>query len=306
MNKERRSFWIGAIMVVLGSFGFAMKGIFIKQAYGYDIDATDVIALRMIFSFPFYVLILLLSRARGAKLPSFTRKQLFSFGIIATLGYYVASYVNFVGLQYVTVNVERIVLFTYPTWVLLINKIFFKKEITKIQWIAIGVSYLGIVITFVGSLSLQAQNDLLIGVSLVILSGVVYAVYLITSEATMKRMTSLQFTCLSMMIATIPVLVHTYFVNGLEIWNHDIDVYYYMIKIAIFSTVLPTLLIMNGVKRVGADNMSIIASAGPVFTILLAYYILGEIMTYQQVFGTVLVLFGIFLISSKGSKGMKK
>ena len=218
------------------------------------------------------------------------------------MGYYVSAYFNLLGLNYITASLERILLFVYPTFVLILRAILQKKQITRLQWLALGITYLGILLAFLKNFDAHQQKDIDLGAFWVILSGFTYAFYLISSDELIAKLGTTRFTSWIIITALFPTLIHCYIENGLNIFNFPIPVYIISLSMAFFSTVLPTFMLSEGIKYVGSGNASIIASVGPIFTIFFASAFLGENMWLEQIIGTIFVLIGVFLISWKGEK----
>ncbi|MCP1386127.1 DMT family transporter [Runella salmonicolor] len=294
-------YWLGAAMVFVAAFCFALKGIFIKLAYRYEIDTISLLTLRMGLSFPIYAFFAFRLTAQETNV-RFTIKDWLWVAGLGITGYYFSSYFNFLAFNYISAGLERILLFTYPTFVLVINAIFRRKRVTKLQMAALGLTYFGILVAFLQNIEPGQQKNLILGAFWVTLSGLVYAFYLVGGDKIIPKVGSQKFTSYAMLAATIPTVLHCYAVNGLEIWHYPPQVYWIGITMAIVVTVLPTFALAEGIKRVGAGNASIIASIGPIFTIFLATTILDEQITALQIFGTLLVLVGVFLISWKGKK----
>jgi drug/metabolite transporter (DMT)-like permease len=294
-------YWLGAAMVFVAAFCFALKGIFIKLAYRYEIDTISLLTLRMGLSFPIYAFFAFRLSAQETNV-RFTLKDWLWVAGLGITGYYFSSYFNFLAFNYISAGLERILLFTYPTFVLVINAIFRKKRVTKLQMAALGLTYFGILLAFLQNIEPGQQKNLILGAFWVTLSGLVYAFYLVGGDKIIPKVGSQKFTSYAMIAATIPTILHCYAVNGLAIWHYPSQVYWIGITMAVVVTVLPTFALAEGIKRVGAGNASIIASIGPIFTIFLATTILDEQITPLQIFGTLLVLVGVFLISWKGKK----
>ncbi|GAB3980003.1 DMT family transporter [Spirosoma terrae] len=298
-QSSRVRYWLGAFLVFLAAFCFAMKGVLIKLAYQYPIDSISLLTLRMLFALPFYVIIALrLSRTKPIN--HLTPKQWIILALLGITGYYLASYFNFLGLVYVTAGLERILLFVYPTFVLLMNALGFGRRVTRLQIIALLLTYAGILLAFLGNVETGQQKDIYLGAFWVLLSGLVYAVYLVGSDQMITKVGSQQFTCYAMIAATVPTVLHCALQNGLQLGGYPLPVYVLGVSMGIFVTVIPTFMIAEGIKRVGSGNASIIASIGPIFTIILATTILHEQISWQQVAGTVFVLIGVFLIGWRG------
>lgn len=294
-------YWVGTLLVFFSAFCFALKGIFIKLAYQYHIDTISLLALRMGFALPIFVFfaIRFSSKSQNVK---FSRTEWIWVAALGITGYYFSSFFNFEAFNYISASLERILLFIYPTFVLIINALFRKKPITRLQLLALGLTYTGILIAFLQNVEAGQQKNLLLGAFWVILSGFIFALYLVGGDKIIPQVGPQKFTVYAMISATIPTLIHCFWVNRFQIWHYPVEVYWIGITMAIVVTVLPTFALAEGIKRIGSSNASIIASIGPIFTIFLATYILDEYISLHQVFGTLLVLLGVFLISWRGKK----
>ena len=246
----RARYWLGAFLVFLSAFCFATKGILIKLAYEYPIDTISLLTLRMLFALPFYVGLALNLARQGPPMP-LTVKQWATLFLLGITGYYAASFFNFLGLVYITASLERILLFTYPTFVLLLNAIGFGRRVSRLQLLALGLTYAGIVLAFVGNIDATVQKNVMLGAFWVVLSGLVYAVYLVGSDGMIARVGSQRFTCYAMIAATVPTLLHCAFQNGLQLGSYPAPVYALGLGMGIFVTVIPTLMLAEGIKRVG-------------------------------------------------------
>ena len=297
-------YWPGALLVFLAAFCFATKGILIKLAYGYSIDSISLLTLRMLFALPFYIGIAL-NLARQGPSVTLTKKQWATLFLLGITGYYAASLFDFLGLVYVTASLERILLFTYPTFVLLLNAVGFGRRVTRVQLLALGLTYAGIVLAFVGNVDATMQKSVALGTFWVVLSGLVYATYLVGSDGMIAHVGSQRFTCYAMMAATVSTVLHCAVENGLHLSGYPMPVYALGLSMGIFSTVLPTFMIAEGIRRVGSGNASIIGSIGPVFTIVLSTTVLNEKISPGQIIGTLFVLAGVFLISWRGNRASK-
>ncbi|HNC63109.1 MAG TPA: DMT family transporter, partial [Chitinophagales bacterium] len=280
-----------------GAICFSSKGVLAKLAYRYGVSSLDVLNLRMLFSLPFYLFIYFRETKRKpiAIKPSI-RWDIVLLGLI---GYYLAALFDFKGLEYVSANLERITIFIYPTFVLLLGFIFYRRKVSLVQLISVLICYVGIVLAFYADIDSMDFKKGFIGVVFVLLSALTYAFYLVRSDNIIKNIGTLRFTCLSMMVSCIAVLIHNFLVNGFNLLSFSMNIYIICGIIAIGATVLPSFLMTYGISLIGSSNMSIIASIGPVSTMFLAYYILGESMTWMHILGTILVLLGIYILSKR-------
>jgi len=299
---DRTKYWIGALLVFGAAFGFALKGIFIKSAYQYGIDTISLLSLRFLFAAPFYLFIIFRTRFKEQAHPDISKETWLKLAFIGFIGYYISAYFNFLGLIYISASLERILLFIYPTFVLLINAFLIKRKVTKLQWLALLITYMGILLAFLKHFNAHQQKDIALGTFFIILSGLTYSFYLVGSDKLIEKLGTTRFTSWAMLAALVPTLIHSFFHNKLDIFQFPHQVYVISFSMAIFSTVLPTYMFSEGIKRVGSGNASIIASIGPIFTIVLATVFLNETIWVEQILGTVLVLTGVFLISWKGKK----
>jgi drug/metabolite transporter (DMT)-like permease len=303
MQNTRKNYIIGATLVVIGSVLFAGKAVLVRYNYiHFKVDTVPLLALRMLFSAPFYAVILYFQNRKKSEVPKLTGKEWLWMLAIGLVGYYLAAFFDFWGLKYITASVERLILFIYPTLVVIISAIFLKKTIYKIQYIALIITYLGVVVSFVPDLQIGLQKDLIIGSTLVFLSSLTYALYLIGSGEMIPKIGSLRFTCYAMLISTVMVILHYFISIGGNLFAYQSGVYWLSIVMAVFTTVIPSFLISDGIKRIGSGNASIIGSIGPIATIIMANIFLGELINAWQIIGTFVVLGGVLMISWKGKK----
>lgn len=302
MEKSNKLTFIGSALAFLGVFMFSSKAILVKLIYALGVDSITTLALRMIFSLPVYVLIWIISSAKqkGSNPRSVT--SLFPVIPLGFIGYYMASFLDFQGLQYVDASLERLIVFIYPTIVLILGFAFFGKKIKRNQIIAIIISYLGILFAFANKLDFAVQNDVLKGSILVFASTVCYAIYLVYCEKHLDKLGPITFTSLSMIVSCIAVLVHYSLMHEFELFQHNYQVYLYSFFMAIFCTVIPSYLLSYSIKLIGATNMAIIGSVGPVSTIMLAVIFLNEIINTNQIIGTILVIAGVLFLKTKKNK----
>ena len=298
--KNQSTYIKGITLVFLGAVCFSTKAIFAKLAFKYGVDGITILMIRMLFSLPFYIVILFFeNNKKSIRIPQKTWTTILILGII---GYYLAALFDFIGLQYVSANLERIVIFTYPTFVLLMGKLFFNRKILPIQFLAILICYIGIILAFYSDKSIYNTANLGKGCVFILLSSLTYAFYLVNSDTVIKKIGTVRFTCISMIISCMAVLIHFAILHGFSIFNFPKQVYWLGICIAIISTVLPSFLMTNGIRLIGSSNMSIVASIGPIATIFMSYFILKEHISLLHLLGTFFVLIGVLVISFFGNK----
>ena len=287
----------GLTLVLLGALGFSAKSILIKLAYGISdkVDAISLLALRMLFALPFFLMVAFWHHKKSVGSQALQKKQWLLVVVLGLMGYYLASYLDFLGLQYISAGLERVILFLYPTFVVLLSAIAFKRIITLREIVALGLSYIGMICVFIDNLTTEAPG-LILGSASVLASAVVFACFTMGSGVMVKQIGSARFTAYTMTVASLVTLLHF----GLErqggLDDFPTDVYWLALLMAVFSTVLPAFFMNAGIKRIGAGSASIISSAGPIGTLVLAFIILDEVVTAIQVAGTVLVLTGVYIV----------
>lgn len=288
---------IGVGMVMLGAIGFSSKAVIVKLMYRYGVDTISTLTLRMLFSIPFFFLVILY-KYKKAPFHALSKKDKLLIPIMGIVGYYGSSLLDFLGLQYISAGLERLILFIYPTIVILLMAVLFKQKITKNQIIALVMTYLGISLALLTDFSLNSANFFL-GVSLIFSSALTYSVYLIGSGRIIPRVGSLLYTSYVMLVATACIFIHYLFSKGSGLWDFPKEVYQLNIWMAMIATVAPAFLTAEGIRLIGSDNMAIVGTIGPVSTIVLANIFLDEPIVLWQVIGTLFVLAGILLIGIK-------
>ena len=286
-------------MVFTGAVLFSAKAVLIKLAYRHPVDAISLLTLRMLIALPFYIMVSIYLSAK-TKQPKLTGKDYLLVVVLGALGYYLASYFDFYGLKFVTASLERLILFVYPTFVALILALVFKNKVSRLQIFAILLTYAGILVIVTNDLNMEDQKDIWLGGGLILLSALTFAIYLVGSG---EIIGSVRFTALAMSVSAVCVTLHYlagHPASGILSFNRE--VYLLALTIALLSTVLPSFLLSEGILRIGSSNASIIGGIGPVSTIVLAYFFLGERITWIQIGGTALVISGVLMISLKNKK----
>jgi drug/metabolite transporter (DMT)-like permease len=286
--SERKSysyFITGVVICLLGAICFSTKAIFVKVAYREtSVDAISLLALRMIFSLPFFIISAWWSSSQSGNI-RFTGKQWLAVAGIGCVGYYVSSLLDFLGLQYVTAGIERLILFIYPTLVLMMSAIIFKIRTNKMQWAAVLISYVGLTVAFWGEIKVGEQSEnFYTGAILIFLCAITYAIYIVGSGRLIPSIGAAKFNSYAMSFAASAVVIHFLVVNDNSLFDLPRDVYVYSFLMAIISTVIPSYLVADGIRRVGSNNAAIIGSIGPVSTIVQAHFFLQEpIHSFQLV-----------------------
>lgn len=291
------AFTAGLLLAVAGAVLFSAKAILVKLSYRYGVDAVTLIALRMAFSVPFFAFALWFASRSAPTLSGGEHARLVLIGL---LGYYAASFLDFLGLQYVTAALERLILYLTPTIVLVISAVWLRKAITRLDAIALALSYGGIVLAFWHDVSF-AGSGVALGAALVFGSAVCYALYLVLSGELVRRVGAIRLVAYAMCVASAACIAQFVLINPLANLAQPAPVYWLSAANAVFSTVIPVFATMLAVARIGAGNAALAGTVGPVATILLGYVFLGEAISGWQLAGTVLVLAGVFVLSRKGA-----
>jgi len=293
---SKQSRLTGAILVMVSAIAFSGKAVIIKLAYRHGVDAVTLLTLRMIFSAPMFLLLAWWA-LRDPGIQPLSRADLRSVALLGFIGYYLASYFDFIGLQYITAALERLLLFIHPTFVLLLSALLFKRRITRRDVVAVVLSYVGIALVFGHDVATQPGNVVL-GSAWVLLSALFYAAYLLGSGRVVGRVGSLRFACYAGLVSCVAVVIH-YLVTSdwYVIFAQPAPVYWLALLMAAVSTVLPIVLMSEGIRRIGSSHASIIGSVGPIATIFLGFFFLDEQITALQLAGAGLVMAGVLAIS---------
>ena len=292
----------GLLFAAAGSIAFSGKAIIVKLAYRYGVDAVTLIMLRMLFALPLF---LALSWWASRGKPPLTRHDWLGVLGLGLTGYYLASYLDFWGLQYISASLERLVLYLNPTLVLVLGWVIYKRRISSLQAWAMAVSYAGVLVVFGHEVGLQGP-DAALGTLLVFLSAVSYAVYLLYSGEMVKRLGSLRLVGLATSAACGFVLLQFALLRPLDsAFAVAPEVIQLSLLNAVLCTFAPVLMVMMAIERIGAGLAAQTGMIGPMSTILMGVVILGEPFNGWIVVGTVLVMVGVFLVTRFGRAPIK-
>ncbi|RJG02007.1 DMT family transporter [Noviherbaspirillum sedimenti] len=291
----RRAFLAGLAIAVLGAVFFSAKAIVAKLIYRYHVDAVTLIAFRMLFSLPFFAAIALWQAGTAAPLSRVERGKIVLLGLI---GYYLSSFLDFLGLQYISAGLERLILFLSPSFVLLISFAFLKRKVARLEWLALMVSYGGTALVFLHDVRAGGGN-IALGGSLVLASAMSYALYLLLSGELVRKVGTLRLVAYAMCVSSAACIVQFFLLRPAAMLVQPVEVYGLSLVNAVFCTVLPVYLTMLAVEKIGAASASQAGMVGPVSNLFLAALILGEPVTSIQLAGTALVLCGMYLLSRK-------
>ena len=303
-NKQGFAFAIGAALL------FSCKPIIIKWAYTYGIDALSLMLLRMVLALPVYLAIgiLLIQKQKRAQQNKLTFRHGLAAAFVGLFGYYLASFLDLKGLELANAQLERIILYAYPTLVVILGAVIFKHKVTKQQLGALALCYAGIICIFLQDLSLQGKQ-VIQGSLLILLSALSYAVYMLFSKKHIDRLGSLLFTCISMTSATVATIIHTGLVltitgsssSGFNSnnWEFSPELMAIVLLLTFAATVVPSFMISEAVKRIGAANAALTGTVGPIMTSIMAVVLLGEVFTLYHGLGMVLVILGVSRLKPK-------
>lgn len=292
---HRRDQLIGLSLAIVGAILFSAKAIVAKLMYGYQLDAVTVIAFRMLFSFPIFAAIAIW---QGQKLQSLSRVDRWRVVGLGLVGYYLSSFLDFLGLQYISAGLERLILFLTPSFVLLMHVVWFKRQIQPIEYLSLGIAYTGIVFVFIHDLSFNGQQVIL-GSALVLGSAIAYATYLIQSGEMVMRIGALRLVSYAMCVSSVACIAQFFALRPLSMLNQSWPVLSLSMVNAIICTVLPVFLTMFAVQKIGAPKASQAGMIGPVSTLVLGVLFLQEVVTVWQIIGASLVIVGMYLLSRK-------
>jgi drug/metabolite transporter (DMT)-like permease len=284
----------GIICIIIGTCCFAAKGILIKLAYRYGITATPLLMLRMLFALPFYIGVAIwLQTQQQSALSKIEILQIIGLGL---LSYYLSSLFDFMGLEYISAGLERLILYVYPTLVLLILAFVKHKKISSTEKLALLIAYSGMLLVFVHDVKLSNSWQVTaLGSALVLLSTISFAAFIVLAGDMIPRVGSLRFTAYGMLSACVGVIVHNLIVEGSESIYQPLPVYGLAFAIAIFCTVIPSFLMNEGIRIVGSGRAAILGVFGPVVTLFLGALVLNEHISAIQLLGAALVISGVIL-----------
>ena len=274
---------------------FAIRPIFVKLVYAQGIDSTTLIAFRMLFSAPFYAIMLIWLLQDPEKRALLTRKNILATAVIGLMGYYCASFLDLLGLQYLTAQLARMILYIYPTMVVVLGALFFAKPLSKRVIIPLAITYLGVLTIFVYDLN-EFGSDVYKGSLFIIGSALSFAIYLLFAKNLITSMGSRVFTCIALLSASSGIFIHYALTRSLIAPQVNSTGLFWILVIAIFCTVIPTFFTTAAVGRIGADKTGIVAMIGPAFTSTFAILILSEAFTLYHAVGIALTIAGVWLL----------
>lgn len=292
--EKSNAYGIG--LALIGALGFSLKAIFVKLAYPYGVDAITLLALRMGFSLPFFLWVGLAGQRAADHL---TRDDWTKLVVLGCLGYYGASILDFMGLQYISAGLERLILFTYPTLTILIGVFFQGKPFTRREFIAVALCYAGIGFAFIHDLGLGDTRSVLIGGALVFGSSISYALYISGSAPMISHLGAMRFSALATLVSSAVTLLHFSVSQPFSAFIQPLPVYGWGLAMAIFATVIPVFAQSAAIRHLGAGRASLVGMVGPILTIGFGWWLLDEAISLEQMIGAGLVVIGILIVSRR-------
>lgn len=293
MSASPATPWVGLAMATAGAIAFSGKAIIVKLAYRYGVDAVTLLMYRMLFAMPLFVL---LAWWAGRGRPPLARRDLGVVALLGFSGYYLASFLDFAGLQYISASLERLILYLNPTLVLALGALLYGRRVTAPQLVALAVSYAGVLLVFGHEVRLSGR-DTLLGAALVFGSALSYAVYLVLSGEHVQRLGALRLTGWATSVACVLCIAQFLLLRPLEAAQVAPEVLALSVLNATLCTFAPVIMVMMAIERIGATLTAQTGMIGPLSTLLLGVWLLGEPFNTWIAAGTLLVLAGVALLA---------
>ncbi len=293
--------YLGVFLGVCSAACFSTKAIMVKFAYMYGADTVFILFLRLFFALPLYIALAFIYSRNATPV---TRAQWIWIVLLGLIGYYLSSLFDFTGLTYISASLERLILFIYPTLIVVLNTILFRSKLQRKDYVALILTYIGIFFIYMGNTESTTEN-LIKGSILVFACAFTYAFYIVGSGRMIPQIGAQRYTAYAMIISTIAVIIHQGLSNGIpDFLNTSPTVLFIGAAMALIATVIPSLTLAQSIKLIGTEKSSIIATLGPVFTIALANIYLHEPFTLRQGIGTLLIIMGVWIVGK--SKARRK
>ena len=289
---------LGLAMGMLGAIGFSGKAIIVKLAYRHGVDTVTLLMLRMLLALPFFMAMVWWTQHRKGSVPvRLSVREWLGVVWLGFCGYYLASLLDFAGLQYVSASLERLILYLYPTLVLLLGILLYGKRASRHQWIGMAVSYVGVVAVFAHEVRLTGA-DVGLGAALVFGSAVSYALYLSYSGELVRRLGALRLVGLASCVACVLCVGQFVLLRPMSVVAElGAEVWWLSVLNASLCTVLPVVLVMLSIERIGSALASQAGMVGPMSTLVMAALVLDEPLSPWLLLGTALVMSGVFICS---------
>jgi drug/metabolite transporter (DMT)-like permease len=297
------SFTRGILLAVTGAVLFSSKSIFIKVGYGLDATPMTLLALRGGVAVPIFAVMAWYEERRLNRY-RLKRNDIGAIIGLGFLGYYLSSVLNFYGLMFISASLERVILYMYPTLVLVLGAILFKRRIQPVQWLALVLTYTGILMALGVDIVTRNSADIIWGASFVVLSTVSYAVYVLLSGRIIPRVGPVRFTAWVMLVSYAFVGIHYVVLNGVVLTLPTFPIIGVGLALGIICTVIPTLCLSIAIHWVGSENTALVGAVGPVSTVILALFFLGETPHIVQWGGMGMVVFGVWVLNHWGARSL--
>ena len=294
----------GLVFALLAAVGFSFKAIFVKLAYRHGVDAETLLALRLAYSLPVFAIMGWRARAtvRNGTAP-LNRRDYAWLAVLGLFGYYLASYLDFLGLDHISAGLERVILFIYPTIVVVVSALFLGKPLTRRVVVALVLSYLGVAIAVAHDFSVAGDTGaIVLGCSLVFGSAVSYALYLMVNGQVVGRLGTSRVSAGGSIFAAVLAVGQFAIMRPLSALDQPIEVHLYALAMGLFCLVMPVWCLSEAIRRLGAGPVALMGSFGPIITLAFGWMLLGEPMGAAQLIGAALVIGGV-TIMARGKKG---
>jgi drug/metabolite transporter (DMT)-like permease len=278
---------------------FSFKPVLVKMIYAYGLDTITLLAWRMLISMPIYVAIGLILHSRNRQNGKILGKRwIVKAMLVGLVGYYLAALFDLLGLQTITAQLERLILFSYPTWVAVFTWLLLKKPMEKKILVALGLSYIGIAVIFVSDWQ-QLGDDVIVGAIWVLLAALSFSLYVVLSKPIIDHIGPMEFTVIAMISSSLMTLAHFFVVHNPQALVIPVPAFKLVIVMAIVTTVLPTFLLAAAISRLGPSKTAITGTLGPAMTSMFAVILLDEYFGWPQAIGLVLVIAAIGVMQYK-------
>jgi len=292
----------GVAFALVGTVSFAFRPVLIKLGYqAYPVSASTLLFLRMTLSLPFFAAMAWWFRRSDSSSTRIAHRDWLGIVGLGFLGYYLASLLDFLGLQHVSAGLGRLIMFLYPTLVVILSAIFLKKPPTRREIAALFITYLGVALVLSTKIGGAGQREFLTGAALIFASAMCYAVYLVTGSQLVQRVGSVRFTAYTMLVSTVPAIVQFCVLESPAALDLPARIWWIAVALALLCTVMPVFLVAEALKRIGANQFALIGALGPVTTVLADFLFLEGSLGAAQLFGGALVICGVLLVTLKRS-----
>ncbi len=300
-HSPAASHLIGVALAAIAAIAFSLRAIFVKLAYEDMSDPVTLLALRMLFSLPFFIVAVAWHRGSSRAPQPIARRDALALAALGFVGYYLSSFLDMIGLQFVAAGVGRLLLFIYPTIVVIISAVFLGKRISSREVLALAITYAGVALVLSGQYD-NASPNFWLGALLIMLSATTFSVYLVGSGEVVARVGTIRFTAYATAAASLLCILQFLALRPLGALVLPLRVYELAFAMALISTVMPLFMMAEALRRIGASRVAMIGALGPAATVVSGYVGLGETMTWLQTAGGILVVAGVLVVAAQARK----